>query len=101
MGVLVGGSYGTMFCLGISMRMKIARQFSGGHFPGGSFIESSKSFSNSANLSTYPKHILRCKYRLFKLVQIIQHSTNHSTQLKHILHRNYKSSNVLIVVRDL
>ena len=92
-GIITGGistrgfSYGAMFTVGIFIGEKIPRQFSGGYFPGGSFIKPPKSFNNCANFSTQSKQIQRCKYKLFKLVQIIQRSVNHSTQ--------YKSFNVV------
>ena len=94
-----------------SWERKFRGNFPGDIFPGGNFIEPSKSFNKSANLSTKSKHIQRCKYKIFKLVEIIQRSTNHSTQLKYLLHRHYKSYNVVqtiqrfqnreIIVRDL
>ena len=87
-----GFSYGAMFIVGTFMGKKIPGQSSGEYFQGVNFIEPfSKSFSNSANLSTQSKHIQHYNYKLFNLAQIIHLSTNHSTL--------YKSFNALKIVK--
>ena len=77
-GVLMGQSS----LLGFSRERKFQGNFSAGYFPEGSFIEPSKSFSNSANFQ-YSQNAFNVastnyssQYKSFKIVKIIKRSQN-------------------------